>query len=215
MNLRILFMLIGLVFWSFAFGQTDFLRGEITDTRDGKTYETVQIADVTWLLDNMKYKTENAVILEGSENGISIEGYYYSHEEADNVCPSGFRLPKQKEWTDYLDLLLELKDIPEDSIVFIESYKKNHGGWGMEYPHKELTFFEEPNPLQLKVSGIIQGNKFLNDGAMSFWTRKEGTEEIKYHIHIESNSFYNHYHKHHIISRKKKRRKFLVRCVKE
>lgn len=214
MKLRILLVVAFVNICSFVKCQIAYPAGEITDARDGKRYQTINIDNTTWLTENMKYETENAVIILNNEYGINTDGYYYPHEEASHVCPAEFRLPEEKDWEKYVELVLELKKVPKDSIEYFKIGKRKNRSKGMTAHIDQFNFFNDPNPLKLEVSGIIQGNKLVSDGAMSFWTRKGGTNDIKYHVHIESNSAYNHTHKHHIVTRKKKKRKFLVRCVK-
>ena len=209
-NLVILFLVIS----SSIYGQTNIERGEITDVRDGNKYQTVTINNTIWLAENMKFKTENSYILIDNANRLKSEGHYYPMEESEKVCPDGYRIPIESEWEEYVQILMELKNVPMDSIEYISLTNRQGSSKEMKNPIRELTFFEEPNPLNLKATGIIQGNKHLIDGAMSFWSRKDGSNDLKYHLHIEDNFYSNHSHKHHIIARKKKKRKFHIRCVK-
>ena len=205
------------IFISFAMtfshiqGQTALPVGEIVDSRDGQTYQTVTVNNTIWLSENMKYKTPNSITVDNNEYGNS---YFYPHDEADDVCPNEFRIPTENEFKAYFETLLELKNIPKNSVEYFTAKKKNNAGWGMSNRMEELQLFEEPNPLNLKESGIFQGNKFSQDGALSFWSRKAETSDTKYHFHIESDYFFNHTHKHNIITSKKKQRRFVIRCVK-
>ncbi|NOR87004.1 MAG: hypothetical protein GQ527_05295 [Bacteroidales bacterium] len=74
--------------------------GQFTDSRDGKIYRTVQIGYQVWMAENLNYETLN-----GSwefTNNTNIEtGYskYYNWETASNVCPDGWHLPSDAEWS--------------------------------------------------------------------------------------------------------------------
>ena len=214
MKTNTILVILFLVISSSIYGQTNIERGEITDVRDGNKYQTVTINNTIWLAENMKFKTENSYILVDNTSSFKSECHYYPMEESEKVCPNGFRIPKESEWEEYVKILMELKNVPMDSIEYISLSNRQGSSKEMKNPISKLTFFEEPNPLNLEATGIIQGNKHLIDGAMSFWSRKDGSNDLKYHLHIEANLYSNHSHKHHIIARKKKKRKFHIRCVK-
>lgn len=189
--------------------QQAYVTGKITDARDGKIYNTVIINNTTWLSENMKFETENHHISGANDYGINADDYYYPLEENNSVCPDGFRIPKMSDWEAYINFIIGLKNIPKDSIKYFE--EKNVSGIHEGYNH--LLLFDEPNPLNLRESGLIQGSKLISDEAMNFWSREDGSDDTKYHFHILTNYYFNHTHKHHIKARKKKKRKFVVRCV--
>ena len=191
--------------------QETYTKGEITDARDGKIYKTVTIGNTIWLAENMRFTTPNFDVSGINEYGIKPDDHYYPYEEADSVCPADFRIPKMKEWEAYIKYIMELKNIPEDSIQYFDA--KNVSGIIESY--NKLLLFDEPNPLSLRESGLIQGSKLISDEAMNFWSRVDGSSDTKYHLHILTNYYFNHTHKHHIKARKKKKRKMLVRCVSD
>jgi len=209
-----MFFIIYLLSSSLVKGQTPYTAGEITDVRDGKTYQTIKIDNTVWLAENMKYKTENSDSLVKNDLGLIMDGYYYPYEETDKVCPNNFVIPKESDWEDYIQFLIELKNIPKTSIERFSSSNRKATGSGMMVSDNKLQLFDDSNPLNLEISGVIQGDKLISDGALTFWSRKDNLNDSKYHFHIFSNDYSNHTHKHHIIAKKKKKRKFVVRCVK-
>lgn len=211
MKVRMLLIILSVNLCAVAYSQDVYTKGKITDVRDGKTYQTITIDNTTWLTENMRYETENHDISGNNSYGIKSDNYYYPYEEADAVCPAEYRIPKLSEWEAYIKFIIDLKDIPQDSIEYFE----HKSGSGIIEAYNKLLLFDEPNPLNLRESGLIQGSKLLSDEAMNFWSRVDGSDDTKYHLHVLTNYYLNHTHKHHIKARKKKKRKMLVRCVSD
>jgi len=93
----------------------------ITDERDNKTYNTVQIGPHCWMAQNLNVGTSIAGTTTSANNGI-IEKYCYSNSDAQcdvygglyqwyemmnytttagvqGICPTGWHLPTDDEWT--------------------------------------------------------------------------------------------------------------------
>ncbi|MCX6243211.1 MAG: fibrobacter succinogenes major paralogous domain-containing protein [Bacteroidetes bacterium] len=71
----------------------------ITDPRDGKIYPTVQIGTQCWLQKNMNYQIGNSWCYENNPANCSTYGRLYDWLTAMGVCPSGWHLPDDGEWT--------------------------------------------------------------------------------------------------------------------
>ena len=82
-------------------------KGTFTDARDGKVYKTVKIGTQTWMAENLAYKANNGCWAYNNnvENNAKKYGYLYNWEMAKNVCPSGWHLPTDAEWTTLTDYL--------------------------------------------------------------------------------------------------------------
>jgi uncharacterized protein (TIGR02145 family) len=74
--------------------------GSYTDSRDGKTYETVKIGDQWIIAENLAYKpdTGNFWAYENNDSNTAIYGYLYDWETAMNIAPEGWHLPSKDEW---------------------------------------------------------------------------------------------------------------------
>jgi len=211
---RILIWNFLLLLCSETIGQIAGSYGDFLDDRDGRVYQTIKVDSTIWLAENMKFKTENSEIHEVNDYGIDLHGYYYPYNEIDKVCPSGFRIPKTSDWERYIQLLIKLKGVASSSIENVSFVKKGNEARGANVFDDVLKPFESPNPLHLKAHGHTQGGEIVSIGTMNMWIKHDTSMDPKYHLHLHSDGYGIHTHKHHIVKNKKKLRKFSVRCVK-
>ncbi len=212
-SLRLIFIALLLLSSIEVEGQNRSNYQEFVDVRDGKTYETIELGSTIWMAENMKFKTENSEEHYNELSKTNYDGYYYPLGEIDNVCPDGYRIPTTKEWETYIKLILELKNIPEDEIKFSRLTKK-----GDEYviggiSGEKLQAFKNPNPLNIKDQGHTQNGEITGLGSFNIWIKHDVSSDPKYHLHLDDDGYLIHTHKHHIVGKKKKRRKFSIRCV--
>jgi len=77
----------------------------ITDPRDGQMYPTVQIGTQCWMQKNMNYQTVNSWCYDNLSSNCDTYGRLYNWKTALNVCPRGWHLPSDEEWTTLTDYL--------------------------------------------------------------------------------------------------------------
>ncbi|MBR5984635.1 MAG: carboxypeptidase-like regulatory domain-containing protein, partial [Bacteroidales bacterium] len=105
----------------------------LTDDRDGLTYTAITIGDQTWMAENLRYGYNLTVVTggensqtdpyiyypNGDSNNVDTYGYLYNWPAAMNgetssdanpsgvqgICPSGWHLPSDAEWTQLSDYL--------------------------------------------------------------------------------------------------------------
>ena len=80
-----------------------------TDSRDGKFYQTVVIGDQKWMAKNLAYapSSGNYWAYDNDDANVITYGYLYDWQTALNVCPTGWHLPSDYEWTELADYLGE------------------------------------------------------------------------------------------------------------
>ncbi len=100
----------------------------ITDPRDGQVYKTVQIGNQTWFAENLRYSGSISQVSDSTQwvdiwwtssgqpawcyynnnvtNGVSYGKLYNWYAvNSSNVCPAGWHVPTDAEWTTLTDYL--------------------------------------------------------------------------------------------------------------
>ncbi|MDR1829528.1 MAG: fibrobacter succinogenes major paralogous domain-containing protein [Candidatus Fibromonas sp.] len=99
---------------------------ELIDKRDGKTYKTVKIGGQVWMAENLNYNANGSKCYDNKPANCEKYGRLYDWNTALKVCPSGWHLPDDNEWTKLMEFLASNK---KD----VRYGKGNFEGWTLEY----------------------------------------------------------------------------------
>jgi len=181
------------------------------DMRDSESYQLVEWGGQTWFADNLRYKTSKSYCKVGKRTKERcLRGNYYHYMERDSVCPVDWHTATYDDWSAYFNSIVDsLKGV---SIV-VDSLAD---GYSISIADESgiLNLLGQHNPLGLTDRGWIQGRKWQNLGTITLWVNRKDNDP-RFHVHIGKKGYIKHVHDHNIKSRKRKQRRFTVRCVKD
>jgi uncharacterized protein (TIGR02145 family) len=74
-------------------------QAKFTDPRDKNVYKTITVQGVTWMVENLRYKSpQGALNFDNDTNNIPIYGVLYDWKTAQKACPVGWHLPSGNEF---------------------------------------------------------------------------------------------------------------------
>tara|TARA_R100000951_G_scaffold102539_1_gene94662 strand:+ start:665 stop:1357 length:693 start_codon:yes stop_codon:yes gene_type:complete len=138
------------------------LADPFTDPRDGEEYGTVTIDGMRWLASNLRYTdiASNGDTLSYDKNTPSFYGKYYNTDRMLNVCPSGWHLPSDEEWTQLEEWILGRKLTPSDISPWT-SEGKVRGNYANKLKHSGADWNGEgtdDHGLNIFATGVITFN---------------------------------------------------------
>jgi len=168
---------------------------KFTDIRDGNVYRTVKFDGITWMAENLRFKSLEGVYFDNNANNSPGYGVLYEWKAATKACPDGWHLPSGAE---YLTLF---------------NHFEHKESWG-----KNGT---DPDAFNIQLGGMqdYEGIFSEMDESGYYWTSTEyGNNNAEYfsYLIIEDKAVID-------ISRKadaedihgtEKSNKYSVRCVK-
>ena len=90
--------------WSFSTYDLHFQT--ITDSRDGQTYQAIQMGDAWWMAENLRYDAgEGSFCYEDNDTRCQIYGKLYTWDAAMRACPAGWHLPSMQEFVTMVNVI--------------------------------------------------------------------------------------------------------------
>ena len=166
---------------------------------DGNNYASVNIGNQIWMAENLNYQTGNSWCYDGDIANCDLYGRLYDWQTALTVCPSGWHLPSDAEWTELTDHL--------GGLSVAGGKMKSTSGW---YPPNVEA--SNSSGFSGLPGGFNWGENYLHLDIFGFWwssTEYDVNPERAWHRYI---SFGNDdVTKHH----DGKVKGFSCRCVKD
>lgn len=131
-------------------------KGTFKDSRDGKTYKTVKIGNLTWMAENLNYETRDSYCYEDNKSNCAKYGRLYTWAAAMDsmgtwssngkgcgngkkcspaypvrgVCPAGWHLPGVNEWVYLRDVVAEDYQEADKKLKSTYGWNENKGKSG-------------------------------------------------------------------------------------
>jgi uncharacterized protein (TIGR02145 family) len=182
--------------------------GLLIDSRDNRQYKTVTIGNQVWMAENLNYDSGEGSWTYGN-NSVSalVYGRLYNWLTAKLVCPSGWHLPDNKEWSTLSTYL------GGDSVA------------GGKLKETGTKHWESPNTGATNETGFtaLPGGIRYDDGEFRFiwtkgewWSASDTIYDSSYNSDLNAYSVSTFYHKG-IIYKDLGLKKFgySVRCIKD
>ena len=120
--------------------------GVLKDSRDGKSYKTVEIGSQTWMAENLNYKTENSYCYDDNPANCNTYGRIYTWPAAVGMseekcgyghvcglvgtvrgaCPLGWHVPTKGDWETLIDFVGG-KSVMGKKLKSTSGWKKGNG----------------------------------------------------------------------------------------
>jgi len=175
---------------------TETKSNSITDTRDGKTYNTVKIGTQTWMAENLNYSpSSGSWCYDNNTSNCTKYGRLYNWETAKKVCPSGWHLPSDAEWS----TLTNYVGSDEGKKL------KSTSGWNSSGNGTDAYGF-----TALPGGYRDDDDTFYDVGHYGYWgssTENKAADADGRHMHYSTSSVYSHGND--------KTYGFSVRCVRD
>lgn len=204
-----IYLFLFLLSTNFLFAQNPTSDKVLEDTRDDTQYEIIKIQNLWWMNENLNYSMPDAFCYNNEHTNCETYGKLYTFDDAMEACPTGWRLPSEKEF--------------EKLMRFIEGDNwEGHREFYISGTWEDWAKGNNKAGLKISPSGLKHKRKFktLGDSA-NFWVHQPDKVREASHIHIylfgkkEPQRLISFWHNHEIQNPIKKKRLFSVRCVRE
>ena len=168
------------------------VKGNFSDSRDGKTYKTVVIGSQLWMAENLNFETANSYCHEEKVSNCEKYGRYYTWNAAMEACPSGWHLPT---WAEF-DVLISAVGGAEVAGNML----KSASGW----------YNDDNGSDSYGFSILPAGEQSGGEGRLAhFWSSTEFSDSYASYMSFSSDKNYVS-----VYNNSKEERKY-VRCVKD
>lgn len=149
-------------------------KGQMTDSRDGRSYKTIVIGNQTWMAENLNFPHRNSRCFKDNFDYCYKYGRLYTWDDAKVSCPNGWHLPSAKEFT---MLFTEVggQSTAGHKLKSSIGWKGNGGGTD--------TFGFSALPGGYWNSTGFYDN---NGSEANFWTSSEDDRSIAYYLLLSS-----------------------------
>lgn len=123
----------------------------LVDSRDSRTYRTIEIGGRVWMAENLNYQGQNDISLaddslrmwSGCYNDSALycekQGRLYQWDAAMTACPEGWMLPSKADFDSLIDAVGGF-DKASDSLISLGFIADLHGGY---YFMGYFSYFDE------------------------------------------------------------------------
>ncbi len=151
-------------------GEPNSSAGTLVDTRDGKSYKTVEIGNQTWMAENLNYKTQDSYCYGGKFVNCKKYGRLYKWNAARTACPSGWHLPSKEEF----DILPNLIGSDQFGKSLKSKVGWKDGGNGVD------TY-----GFSVLPAGYNYDGEYHNEGiSAAFWSSTEDNSDAAYEVNF-------------------------------
>lgn len=142
-----------------------------TDPRDGLKYPLLASKDRYWINTNLKYKTQDSDCLNDKESNCLSLGRLYSWEEAQDVCPTNWKMPNEQDFKNLFQLIASNKST-QRTFLFPYTWEN----------------FNKMNPAKIRIqqNGSKHKKKYSDHNSFNLWLRSDDTK-VAYYINGYSN----------------------------
>jgi len=142
---------------------SDYMKGSLIDSRDGKSYKILKLNDQTWMAENLNYNADGSKCNKDQESNCQVYGRLYNWSTAMSACPDGWHLPSDEEWQVLVDLA------GGDKIAGI--MLKAASGWNKKGNGADIVGFST------LPGGYGSSDFFIGVGDFGNWWSSSATED--------------------------------------
>ncbi len=159
-----------------------------SDDRDGKTYKTVKINEQEWFAENISFNTDSGSwAYDNNEENINVYGRLYNWETAKAVCPVGWHLPDNEEWTLLIDYF-------GGENIAGKKLKSKSQLWRLS--DTTVVNLSEFNAIPAGIRYVNNDIFFTLGDRANFWSNSSYDDKFAWGYYIDYNSdkiYKNHY----------------------